>query len=136
MMYKEHMVGGIACAIGVCYVKNKYGVPIPINDISFFIATGIGSLLPDIDHPESLLGSEMDFIGGLIKHRTITHSISFAVIMGLIVFCFSAAAGIGVTVGILSHLLLDMIDVKGNGICLLAPFSFRKIGGRIKNKRP
>lgn len=43
------MIGGMACAIGVCYMKNKYDLAMLINDKSFFICTGKGTLLPDIE---------------------------------------------------------------------------------------
>lgn len=135
MNYQAHIIGGVASAVGICYVKNKYNMPIPVNDISFFIATGIGALLPDIDHPDSFLGREVQIVGSIIRHRTITHSIMFAAVLGLIGMFFSVPAGIGLFIGILSHLLLDMIDMNSNGVCLLAPFSYEKIGGKPRRNR-
>ena len=51
----------------------------------YFIAAGVGSLLPDIDHPKSVVGKALKpismFISSIFGHRGITHSL-----IGVLIF--------------------------------------------------
>lgn len=81
-------------------------------------AAALGSLLPDIDHPQSWAGRKMRVISVplslVIGHRGLTHSaLAIVACAGLL-----AAMGIGwlaapVVVGYLSHLLADSLTPSG-----------------------
>lgn len=135
MKYRAHICGGIVSSACISYLVNKNSMPVQVNDINFFISATIGALLPDIDHPKSLFGSGMKVISNRITHRGITHSLVFAVVSGFFGLIFSVPVAIGLFIGTFSHLILDMIDVNGNGVCLFAPFSFQKIGANVKKRR-
>lgn len=88
-------------------------------------ALGIGSLLPDIDHPSSFLGKRNKIASGItnktLGHRGGTHSLLGAVvvfILGTIVqFHYLSAPGQNVTfwlmLGYLMHLVEDSFSKEG-----------------------
>ena len=82
------------------------------------IAGSIGGYLPDIDHPGSILGF-------LVGHRTITHKVEFILAASLLlaavgsIYDLHMAAGLGLFVGGISHLLLDACTKSG-----IQPFMF------------
>mgnify|MGYP000960403780 CR=1 FL=1 len=96
---------------------------------------GIGGLMPDIDHPGSILGRALPFISIpisiLFPHRTITHTVWFAAAVALLPLLFIALcsysgliirldyywAGAYLMAGSLSHLVLDAPTNSG-----IAPF--------------
>lgn len=46
--------------------------------IAFFLAAQVGSLTPDLDHPQALLSKKIPLSSvtvGLLRHRTLTHSL-------------------------------------------------------------
>lgn len=129
---KTHKIGGVCLGMITSTILSS-------NDLSFdgllssgLIITGsiVGSLAPDIDHPESKVGRKFVLrpisilINKLFGHRTITHSLVTSSIMFLLLFAFANSLNgflkficinsvIGFCVGWLSHLLLDIITVKG-----------------------
>ncbi len=70
-----------------------------------------GSILPDIDY---ILG---------IEHRTITHSLLFISILSYIVYKKDKRKGISLLIGLLSHMVLDIITV--GGVEILWPIRYR-----------
>ena len=120
MTGKTHLVGGFAASLVLCH-NYEQGLLLVL-----------GSLLCDIDHPNSIIGKCVPFLPKMLKHRGITHSLLFSVLCYLIspYLCY----------GVLVHLFLDMLTK--NGIKLLWPvdFSFRlplaryvKTGGKFEN---
>lgn len=87
----------------------------------------IGCLLPDIDNPKSLLGGMISGLSSKIylkfDHRGFTHSLMFAGIISWTALVIPLLWYF--VLGILSHLLLDMINPSG--IELLWPFKIRII---------
>ncbi|MBA2176883.1 metal-dependent hydrolase [Halobacillus locisalis] len=78
------------------------------------VVGGVSSLIPDIDEPKSKLGRPLLFISyplkSLVGHRTLTHSLPFALIMSLLVMLFTNLTfGLAVFSGIVAHILGDMI---------------------------
>lgn len=77
---------------------------------------GLGGLLPDIDEPGSLLGRRLPFISyplnGIFGHRTVTHSLAFVIAITLLVMPFSYHLALALGMGLLSHLIGDMITGK------------------------
>ena len=102
---------------------------------------GIGGLLPDIDHPGSLLGRALPFISipisVLFPHRTITHTIWFAAataLLPLLVIFICSCSGLSASfdcyltgaylmAGSLSHLALDA--PTNSGVAPFWPIPFR-----------
>ncbi|TLG71075.1 metal-dependent hydrolase [Culicoidibacter larvae] len=84
----------------------------------------IGGLLPDIDHGSSKLGSKIPVLPHLLKHRGITHTIYFVILVfflaqliGLpqyLVWCLTAA--------VVSHIIGDMLTPMGIAPFAIGPF--------------
>ncbi|MFB5663117.1 metal-dependent hydrolase [Alteribacillus sp. HJP-4] len=89
---------------------------------AFFSASVLGGgLLPDICQPTSWLGRRLRIISTLIRtilgHRTFTHSLLFLLLIYLTTGLWQGNAGsavqLGLTLGAASHILLDMLTVRG-----------------------
>lgn len=82
-----HLAFALAVASGIETLQHRNIITLPL------LLAGISALLPDIDHPESLLGSKIKPISWLINkllgHRTITHGLDFAVGLCLVVLLSS-----------------------------------------------
>jgi inner membrane protein len=93
---------------------------LPLNNTELLIeatvGTFIGSVLPDIDEPNSYIGNKFPFLSKFLnflglKHRTFTHSFIFVlliVLLGIIhpIFYFIAF-------GIFMHILGDVLTKSG-----------------------
>ena len=101
-----------------------------------------GSLLPDLDHPESKLGRRTRPFSTLINlvlgHRGGTHSLLFLILPFLGLAPFMPTFALGLALGTASHILADMISysagkafTKGNGCPLLWPVSKKRFGIRL-----
>ena len=84
----------------------------PNLNIPAMAALTLGSILPDIDHRDSLVGRHVPILPRLLKHRGVTHSLLFAVL------CYGLYPPLGV--GVLLHLLLDLLNPAG--VALLWPW--------------
>jgi len=108
-------------------------------DLAIVVAAGVGALLPDIDHPNSLISRRVGILA-MPVHLTLSHR--GALHSGLIVALLLLGAlyvperyrlhAISCVAGYASHLLLDALTVSG--IPLLWPHSarFRLLGIRIR----
>jgi len=86
--------------------------------ILFFAVLIIGSLLPDIDSPNSKISSKIPiisfFVSVLSKHRGIFHSIFPAIIFSLALGYFSGFSyGTALFLGYISHLVIDGLTKEG-----------------------
>jgi len=113
-----HAIGGfLAGELIICYGK------VPAPEVPVVLAAAVfGSLLPDIDHPESFLGRRApvvsDAVGLVFGHRGFTHSLLF--LGGVFLFLlairfkyvpwFPLTGAYALVSGILSHLLFDMAN--------------------------
>jgi membrane-bound metal-dependent hydrolase YbcI (DUF457 family) len=87
------------------------------------------ALLPDIDHPESLIGRVFPFISkGLLRkygHRTVTHSIfsiiGIAAILIPVIFIGSGMVYGALLTAFTSHIFIDLFNKAG--VKLLSPFT-------------
>jgi inner membrane protein len=105
------------------------------NIYVFFIFVLLGALLPDIDNPDSKIGSKFSPVSRVIKtifgHRGIVHTI-----WGMILFCalfwyfISRVYGAALFVGFFSHLFIDGITKKG--INFLHPIAKLHLSGFIE----
>lgn len=112
---RTHLLTGLAVGVALGASTGDYATAV--------IGSAIGALLPDIDHPQSILSGWLPGIGVFrwalgVKHRGITHTALFGV--GVMVICEIISKRLGVPglsvavgVGILSHLILDMLTPMG-----------------------
>ncbi len=118
MKAKAHVIGGVTFTLStVLFVKHNQP-DLVLNLIEVFSGGFIGSLLPDMDHKKSLFGSILHIP---VKHRTLTHSLLFLLLMTAMCLQLSLSFGLGIFCGIFSHDLLDMMGRKSAGICLFYP---------------
>lgn len=128
-----HLIGGLTAGIAA----SEYIVPsVSTNGlIDGIISTGVvlcgamfGSLLPDIDHPNSYIGRRLKVASMIISktlgHRSVVHTplIIFAFPTLLYFFAMKLTGAIhdlaifyiiGLSAGMWSHLLLDMMTRRG-----------------------
>ena len=94
------------------------------TSITTITLVGIGSLLPDIDHPKSTVGKLLlpisIYLNKKVGHRTLTHSLLVWVPLNLIGLYFYKPLFF-ITMGAISHLVLDSWNVSG--VMLFNPFS-------------
>lgn len=130
---------------------NIMALPLTVLNVSLtqtyiylVMASLLGTLLPDIDEPDSTIGKRFPFLAYPINiffgHRTITHNIVFAVTVILIGYAMNSIFIIGLGIGIVSHIIGDSITLGGiNGALFpivlsnkkfaLLPYSLRfKVG--------
>lgn len=124
MMGKTHLAAGILTGELTALVYYRASI---IPALIVIGTAAIGSLLPDIDHPGSLLSSSTrlsrhisNSIAAVTPHRGLTHTPIFAcmIIAALYYFLqsriiYSDPICIGLAVGILSHLVLDTLTERG-----------------------
>ncbi len=127
MRYKTHLAFGLFC--GLMFLPEG-----TFQRLIFLGIVLIGSLLPDVDTPESKFGSKavplshiFRFIAG---HRGIFHSVFAVALFGGLIWIFAGQTyGIAMLVGYASHLLID--GFTKNGINYLHPISNFRISGFI-----
>lgn len=139
MNHQAHKIAGV-CAGTITATLLYHGDVHSATGFAAFaplIAGGyFGSLLPDIDHPGSKIGRALYPIAWVVNklfgHRGATHSL-LALFLTSVLFVLPAFLlesvlallytqfAIGVSVGFLSHLILDMSTKSG--VPLLHPFS-------------
>lgn len=136
--YKGHLRGGLL-TVGIVLAASPAGISsLGITDILILSAsTMAGSLLPDIDHPQSVIGRRLPITSGFLHksvgHRSLTHSIFFLIATFLLpVLLDYPLIGIGLSLGTLSHILLDLLCI-GSGVAFLYPIYKRRI--QLINKR-
>lgn len=141
MNYKAHSVGGIctglAFSIATMPQENQFLYTAVITTSAL-----VGSLLPDIDEPNSFVGKKVWLLSKLIKfttgHRGIFHTLIITLIFPLIYFLtkdneiflkynwfpyFNVM--LGLVIGYLSHLLMD--SMTGMGVPLFWPITKQKV---------
>lgn len=111
---RTHLVAGVATGAAIVYVERKLGIEFNVGDVLLIGGCALGSLLPDIDIDNSLLGR---FIPGWLfwEHRTVTHSLFFMLVVGILGVILHGNIGliIGLCLGIGSHLILDGMTPMG-----------------------
>ena len=124
------MMAGSHVAVGVAaWVWAAPYLGLPVLDPLPLALAGIGSLLPDIDHPQSWVGLRLRMISrplaATLGHRGITHSLLAVIICGLLLrwVGFSRTAVDAVVVGYLSHLAADLLT--SSGLRLMWPSRWR-----------
>lgn len=121
MMGRTHLGIG-AGTWAAMSVAHAHALPVYAWPIGL-AATLLGSLLPDIDHPKSMLGSKLWFISipisDLFGHRGMTHSLIAATLAWIAISMtwwwatWTALVVSGLACGYLSHLLADYFTRPG-----------------------
>ena len=144
MNNRTHKIGGVCLGMITSTVLFSNELTFEGLLSSGLIISGslVGSLAPDIDHPESKVGRVPVLrpisllINKIFGHRTLTHSVVMSIIMFVLLLISTNMFGdgffaflytnfiIGFCVGWTSHLLLDVITIKG--ISLFYPFVKKK----------
>ncbi|MCK9470720.1 MAG: metal-dependent hydrolase [Bacilli bacterium] len=141
MKGRTHMVSGVA--LGYLAFNSMEILNVNLNDSkTLLLVTGglvLGSLLPDIDHPRSMISLRVKPIGFIVsklfKHREYTHSIigslSMTFLIGILLNLLNIETNINFIFlkalfsGIASHIILDMLTF--HGVALLYPFTKKRI---------
>lgn len=136
MLGRTHSIAGIASGLALShFIAEKFPV---INEYTVFgivtISALIGSIEPDVDIPHSTFSKLVRPLSftyqGISKilplkcfqHRGITHSLLFPILwFGLCAFIptinpYFVLALLGLAIGLLSHIVLDMMNYKGVAI--------------------
>lgn len=110
-------------AVYVFLIKNIDDLWLDLG-ILFFIL--FGSLFPDIDSPNSLLGRWVFPLAVVTKHRGFMHSLLGMVVFSLPIILFSFIHGLVFAVSYLSHLICD--STTKSGVKFLYPFIKKSYG--------
>jgi inner membrane protein len=128
MTGRTHLTIGLAVGLALAQTMQAP----PKESALIIAAAALGSLLPDIDHPQSMLSGFIPGAGLLsifTRHRGITHSLLFCVLLPAVLWYAISSAGnlaipyiyaLSIIAGMVSHLLSDMLTPAG--VPLLYPF--------------
>lgn len=95
---------------GAYYLNDTtYGFDLLLIAVLF----GLGSLFPDIDTPTSTIGKYFPFVGSIIGHRTVTHTIWAVLLLGGLTWYFSSIYLLAFTVGYTLHIIEDSFSRQG-----------------------
>ncbi len=121
MSFNNHLIFSLFCCI--IFIK-FFCLNYKINLFNLVIFSLFSSLLPDIDHINSFIGNKIKFISYFIYkyfgHRKITHSFIFIFFIYIIfnfiflyLFKIDISTKYGFFIGYFSHILADMLSIKG-----------------------
>lgn len=128
MVGKTHVIGGVALALATANIVPEFRPDsIGLYGTAIFVsAASFGALLPDVDTDGTVSHYPVFNLCHLfiklfgVKHRGLTHSLIFTlgffvlgVILGQVCGTAGFLVGAGITVGVFSHLILDMLNPKG-----------------------
>lgn len=117
MQAATHLAGGL-CALALA---RGFGLEVGPWEVG---AALLGSLLPDVDTTTAGAGRYVRPLAAWIEtrfgHRTITHGLLFAAACTLLCWPLGPSVALALLYGVLSHLLLDTMNV--NGVPLLWPW--------------
>ena len=94
----------------------------------FMVFALIGAVIPDIDTGFSTWGKHFIFkpIQFFLKHRTMIHSLTFGILITILIAAFFPVLSFGFFLGFASHLLLD--SFTKDGILPFWPLSYKSSG--------
>lgn len=123
MNAKEHL------KLAITYLPCFF-LPMPYNFFEFVGGVLVGSLLPDIDHENSIAGSIIP-AWLIFKHGKQTHTIIALLLISTFAYFSEIDFFYGLSIGYFTHLVAD--EITGNWLkYLLYPFYTRKYK---KNKK-
>jgi inner membrane protein len=126
MMGATHMAAGALVGYGVGVYTAQ-----PPEAVALLAGLGVVcAILPDIDHPNSLIRNRTGvlgwLVGGWMNHRGITHTVPVAVAVGIVAaLLLPVVAALVVFGAYASHLLLDALT--RSGVPLAWPLSWAPV---------
>ena len=92
-----------------------YFLPFVNSKIAFLIMVLIGTIIPDIDLMHSYVGNRWYFrpIQWFVKHRGIIHSITFALVITIVLAMYLPVLAFCFFLGYIGHLIGDAITIEG-----------------------
>ena len=114
MMARSHVVVGVAA-----WLAAAPALHLPTLNVWYLGLAVAGSLLPDVDHPQSWVGRRTrpvsTVIAATLGHRGVTHSV--LAVLGVVLLLAQAGSRRGteaaLAVGYLSHLAADLLTPRG-----------------------
>lgn len=113
MMATTHLAFGVTTALGLSHLGWLDASAL------VFAAAGLGSLLPDIDHPGSVVGRRVKLVSIPVSlifgHRGITHSLIAVVVMSAAIAWQVGSQSwiVALAIGYLTHLVGDWLTPSG-----------------------
>jgi inner membrane protein len=115
------MTGITHIALGLTTLYALRVAPTPQENIIVGAVCVLGSLAPDLDHPNAMLTRKLGCVGWLIsgvlrffsQHRGITHSVWFAVAVSLAAWQLQSMVMWSFAVGYIVHIIGDMFTHDG-----------------------
>lgn len=108
MTYKTHMTIGFTSALLLSELIQE-----PLAKVIFITTASFGSLLPDVDTPQSFIRRFIPFPFRM-KHRGHTHSLVGLLVFSLMIIPFGVNnATLGLICGYMSHILADSLTIYG-----------------------
>lgn len=130
MMARSHMPFAMAC-----WWTYGLATGYPLTGLDSLVAA-LGGLLPDIDHPDSVVGRRIRPVSvplaAIFGHRGFTHSLmAVALLAGIIITMGGSHSGawLPLCIGYLSHVLGDTLSASG--VPLLYPWRRDRFRWRI-----
>lgn len=105
--------------LGISHMKIALGISLFTANPDFIIGSVIGSLLPDVDKQTTYLGRYNFFLKSksvrkVIQHRGVTHSIfGTLVTIAILKLLFNRTSLMGISFGIITHLIADSFTPMG-----------------------
>ncbi|OEH92989.1 metal-dependent hydrolase [Bacillus solimangrovi] len=115
MQYHTHLAFGAAAGAVVLHYIPQISVE---HHLLYSFGILVGSLLPDIDHPNSKISNAIPVLGKAVSktvgHRTFFHSLIFIVMLFFLYRTnISNDFVTGLILGVTSHIIGDMFTVRG-----------------------
>lgn len=141
MLYKTHIAGGLALGYITFNKIPMLKIDIGESKTLIIITSGLilGSLFPDIDHKNSYLSRRIKplsyITSKVFRHREFTHSIVGTISISYLLYLILGKTNIeaiyinmfisSFTIGIISHIFLDMMTISG--VVLFYPFYKKRV---------
>ncbi|HAT4337588.1 TPA: metal-dependent hydrolase [Clostridium perfringens] len=110
MLYKTHLSTSLNVAIPALYLSNELS-------ILTLTGVGLGSLLPDLDTPNSFIGRRLNIISyplsKIFKHRGFLHSITPVILIFILGIFLKSLFIKSIALGYLLHLVGDTFSESG-----------------------
>ncbi|HDM8812197.1 metal-dependent hydrolase [Staphylococcus aureus] len=131
-----------SCGMLVGALTTQYFQTDIFSSVTVIILATLASLLPDICHTQSKIGRRFKVISFFVRlifgHRTFTHSILFIAIIAFLLQIIQTPNYYmaPIIIGLVSHVILDMITPKGVKLFYPLPFNVKtpiqfKTGGLV-----
>jgi inner membrane protein len=131
MRFYTHLVFGFLAGLFLW----KFSLVSTANIYIFFVFVLLGSLLPDIDTPNSKMGHKFGIVSDIISkvfgHRGIIHTIWGGLLLcGIFWYFIHKVYGAALFYGFISHLIADGFTIMG--INFTHPFARVRLSGFIE----